>query len=64
MRGSALIAPNPDPHHRRPFGMVPLPYRVTDIPGPTLGPAPAAPLGLPPVTGLDAPEPWYRAEGR
>ncbi|WP_439674651.1 hypothetical protein [Embleya sp. MST-111070] len=60
MRGSALIAPNPDPHHRRPFGMVPLPYPVTDAPGPT----PATPLALPPVTRLDAPEPWYRAEGR
>ncbi|GCD99579.1 hypothetical protein [Embleya hyalina] len=60
MRGSALIAPNPDPHHRRPFGMVPLPYPVTEA----LGPIPGAPLGPPPKTVLDPPEPWFGADGR
>ncbi|MET7304831.1 hypothetical protein [Embleya sp. NPDC005575] len=58
MRGSALIAPNPDPHHRRPFGMVQLPYPVAE--------ARPAPVGLPPTppANLARPRLWYRADWR
>ncbi|MFI6587687.1 hypothetical protein [Embleya sp. NPDC050493] len=59
MRGSALIAPSPDPHHRRPFGMVRLPYPVAEAARP-------APVALPPARRpLPArPQAWYRADWR
>ncbi|MYS86505.1 hypothetical protein [Embleya scabrispora] len=59
MRNSALIAPNPDPHHRRPFGMVRLPYPVAQA----VLPAPAGRMpARPPI--LTRPQPWYPADWR
>ncbi|MEU0932296.1 hypothetical protein [Embleya sp. NPDC005971] len=54
-----MIAPSPDPHHRRPFGMVRLPYPVAEA-------APRIPVALPPASPplLAAPLPWYRADWR
>ncbi|WP_406287752.1 hypothetical protein [Embleya sp. NBC_00896] len=58
MRGSALIAPNPDPNHRRPFGMVPLPYPVST-------PAWRGPdRSTEAKRGLAEPVPWYGRDWR
>ncbi|MYW01001.1 hypothetical protein [Streptomyces sp. SID3343] len=58
MRGPALIAPSPDPHHRRPFGMVKLPYPVTV-------PASRTPVRTTaPTPALADPVPWYGADWR
>lgn len=51
--------PDPDPHHRRPFGMVRLPYPV-----PVSAPAREGAGGVPAASLLRAPEPWYGPERR